>query len=227
MNERLRLLDIINIIDKGKRIIDIGTDHGLVPLYLAKNKISDDILATDISEPSLNKLRSKLDKSTEAIIKTKVTDGFKGIEKKDRQVAIIAGMGANTIIDIIGGEMDFAKNLDYMVLASNINTRLLREFLVENGFSIELDFLSFDKGKFYDILKVENKKGRDLNFEEYYYGFTDIENKSAILKEKIQIDLKKNKEFLENIKKNSDDKEAIKRIEDRLEAIRKVEIRCR
>lgn len=36
MNDKKRLMDIINLIDKGKNVIDIGTDHGLVPLYLAK-----------------------------------------------------------------------------------------------------------------------------------------------------------------------------------------------
>ena len=52
MNNKKRLIEIINIIDSGKNVIDVGTDHGLVPLYLAKNEISNDILATDISAPS-------------------------------------------------------------------------------------------------------------------------------------------------------------------------------
>ncbi|MDU5535891.1 MAG: SAM-dependent methyltransferase, partial [Anaerococcus sp.] len=49
MNDKKRLMEIVNIIDNDKSVIDIGTDHGLVPLYLAKNEISNDILATDIS----------------------------------------------------------------------------------------------------------------------------------------------------------------------------------
>ena len=60
MEDKKRLLDIISLIDKNKKVIDIGTDHGLVPLYLAKNGISKEILATDISEKSLDKLRGCL-----------------------------------------------------------------------------------------------------------------------------------------------------------------------
>lgn len=82
MNDKKRLMEIINIIDSGKNVIDVGTDHGLVPLYLAKNEISNDILATDISAPSLKKLEEKLDENLSKTIKTKVTDGFKDIEKK-------------------------------------------------------------------------------------------------------------------------------------------------
>lgn len=227
MEDKKRLLDIINILDSNKKIIDIGTDHGLVPLYLAKNKISTDITATDISAPSLQKLVDRLDDDLRKIIKTKVTDGFKGLESSDNQVAIIAGMGANTIIEIIGDSLDFAKNLDYLVLASNVNTYELRHFLNDHGFYIEKDFLSYENRKYYDILKVYYGKNQDLSFEEYYYGKTDIENKNDLLREKLAIDKEKNQGFLKEIKEKSQDDKAIKKIRDRLKAIGKVEERCK
>lgn len=227
MEDKKRLLDIINILDSNKKIIDVGTDHGLVPLYLAKNKISTDITATDISAPSLQKLVDRLDDDLRKIIKTRVTDGFKGLESEDEQVAIIAGMGANTIIEIIEESLDFAKNLDYMVLASNINTYELRHFLNDHGFYIEKDFLSYENRKYYDILKVYYGKKQNLSFEEYYYGKTDIENKTSLLKEKLAIDKGKNQGFLKEIKEKSQDERAIKKITDRLKAIEKVEERCK
>lgn len=227
MEDKKRLLDIINILDSNKKIIDVGTDHGLVPLYLAKNKISTDITATDISAPSLQKLVDRLDDDLRKIIKTRVTDGFKGLESEDDQVAIIAGMGANTIIEIIEESLDFAKNLDYMVLASNINTYELRHFLNDHGFYIEKDFLSYENRKYYDILKVYYGKKQNLSFEEYYYGKTDIENKTSLLKEKLAIDKGKNQGFLKEIKEKSQDERAIKKITDRLKAIEKVEERCK
>ncbi len=178
MEDKRRLLDIINILDSNKKVIDVGTDHGLVPLYLAKK-------------------------------------------------AIIAGMGANTIIEIIEESLDFAKKLDYMILASNVNTYVLRHFLNDHGFFIEKDFLSYENKKYYDILKVYYGKDQDLAFEEYYYGFTDINSNSYLLQEKLRIDKEKNQNFLKEIKGKSQDTKAIKRIEDRLLAIRKVEKRCK
>ena len=183
MEDKKRLLDIIGLIDKNKKVIDIGTDHGLVPLYLAKNGISKEILATDISEKSLDKLRSALTPELENKISTKVTDGFKGIVEDENQVAVIAGMGANTIIDIIDQSLDFAHNLDYMILASNINTEKLRVYLIDNGFEIINDFLTYDNGKYYDIIKAKFGNGENLSIGEIYYGKDDIVDKSDILKE--------------------------------------------
>lgn len=223
MNDKKRLMDIINLIDKGKKVIDIGTDHGLVPLYLAKNGISDDILATDISEKSLEKLKLALDEDTKKIIRTKVTDGFKNIEKAHNQIAIIAGMGANTIMDIIEVSIDFAKNLDYMILASNINTEKLRIFLSENDFEIINDFLTYENDKYYDIIKTSYKKGKKLSLAETYYGKDDIKNKSKLLEEKLGMDYKKNKTFKKDILEKSQDKNALIRIDERLKAIEEIE----
>ncbi|MDD7464546.1 MAG: class I SAM-dependent methyltransferase [Anaerococcus sp.] len=222
MNSKKRLLAIVNLIEKNKKVIDIGTDHGLVPLYLAKNDISKEILATDISENSLSKLVDSLDEETSKYIKTMVTDGFTGIEKDDKQVAIIAGMGANTIMEIIEKSLDFAQNLDYMILASNIGNEKLRAFLLENSFEILEDFLVYENKKYYDIIKASFGKKEAYDLSEIYFGRDNIEKRSPLLKEKLDQDYKKNKIFLKEIKENSKDKKAEERIEERLEAIREV-----
>ena len=222
MEDKKRLLDIISLIDKNKKVIDIGTDHGLVPLYLAKNGISENILATDISEKSLDKLRMRLDDNLRQIITTKVTDGFVGIEKQDKQVAIIAGMGANTIIDIIEKSLDFAKNLDYLVLASNVNTEKLRTYLVDNNFEIIKDFLSYENNKYYDILKVRFGNAKKLTLAETYYGKDDIDTKAALLVEKLAIDYKKNQEFRKDILNKSNDLKSLSRIDEKLKAIEEI-----
>ena len=222
MEDKKRLLDIIGLIDKNKKVIDIGTDHGLVPLYLAKNGISKEILATDISEKSLDKLRSALTPELENKISTKVTDGFKGIVEDENQVAVIAGMGANTIIDIIDQSLDFAHNLDYMILASNINTEKLRVYLIDNGFEIINDFLTYDNGKYYDIIKAKFGNGENLSIGEIYYGKDDIVDKSEILKEKLNIDYKKNTAFKKAILENSKDRKNLDRIEEKLHAIEEI-----
>lgn len=222
MNDKKRLMDIINLIDYGKNVIDVGTDHGLVPLYLAKNNMSSNIWATDISAPSLKKLEDQLDSKLSKIIKTKVTDGFKGIEEDDNQIGIIAGMGGNTIVEIIGSSMQFAQNLDYMILESNIASEKLRLFLYENNFELMRDFLSFENGKYYDILQVKYGNRKEMKISDLYYGFENIEKRNHLLEEKLVIDRKKNLIFRENIIKNSKNNDGLEKINERLQAIDEV-----
>ena len=217
-----RLENIANLVEKGKSVIDIGTDHGLVPLYLAKNNISKDILATDISAKSLKKLEDKLGKNLENIIKTEVCDGLDGIDIKENQIAIIAGMGAITIIDILSKDIDKVRNFDYVICEGNIGNEKLRKFLNENNFIIDRDFLIKDGGKHYDIIRFKNGKDRRLSLGEIYFGKFIYSENNPLLMKRIEQIYNKNLKFKENIEKYSKDKEGLGLINERLEAIREV-----
>ncbi|MDU1317142.1 class I SAM-dependent methyltransferase [Anaerococcus hydrogenalis] len=217
-----RLENIANLVEKGKSVIDIGTDHGLVPLYLAKNNISKDIIATDISAKSLKKLEDKLDKNLENIIKTEVCDGLDGIDIKENQIAIIAGMGAITIIDILSKDIDKVRNFDYVICEGNIGNEKLRKFLNENNFIIDRDFLIKDGRKHYDIIRFKNGKDRRLSLGEIYFGKFIYSENNPLLMKRIEQIYNKNLKFKENIEKYSKYKEGLDLINERLEAIREV-----
>ena len=217
-----RLENIANLVEKGKSVIDIGTDHGLVPLYLAKNNISKDIIATDISAKSLKKLEDKLDKNLENIIKTEVCDGLDDIDIKENQIAVIAGMGAITIIDILSKDIDKVRNLDYVICEGNIGNEKLRKFLNENNFIIDRDFLIKDGRKHYDIIRFKNGSDRKLSLGEIYFGKFIYSENNPLLMKRIEQIYNKNLKFKENIEKYSKDKEGLDLINERLEAIREV-----
>lgn len=217
-----RLEKIANLVEEGKSVIDIGTDHGLVPLYLAKNEISKDILATDISKKSLQKLEDKLDENLKKIIRTKVCDGLDKLEVKENQIAIIAGMGAVTIIEILNKNIEKVRKLDYVISEGNIGNEKLREFLNENNFYIDKDFLIKDGRKHYDIIRFKNGKDRKLSLGEIYFGKFIYQDFNPLLKKRLDQIYRKNLKFKENIEKFSENKEGLDLIEERIKAIEEV-----
>lgn len=48
-----RLKAVAGMVTKGKKIADIGTDHGYVPIYLVENSICSKVYAMDINEGPL------------------------------------------------------------------------------------------------------------------------------------------------------------------------------
>ena len=57
MNKRLDLLYEM-IPSDGLGVIDVGTDHGQIPIRLAKSGYSGNILASDVAEGPLNTART-------------------------------------------------------------------------------------------------------------------------------------------------------------------------
>lgn len=159
-------------------VADIGTDHGkLVGQLFVDDKIEKAYL-TDISEKSLSKAKSLmqklncLDKSTFI-----VSDGFDNMHGiNENYQAIIAGMGGEEIIKILSKNKN-KKNIESFILQPQKNVVNLREYLINNGYKIEKDVAVQDGTQFYFIIKAVF--GADiLSYEELHFGRTNLQQYS-------------------------------------------------
>ena len=73
-----RIDAICTLIEPCKTLIDVGCDHGLVSLYALKIGV-EKVIASDISEGSLNKARTLIVDDERA--KFTLSDGFKNISE--------------------------------------------------------------------------------------------------------------------------------------------------
>lgn len=200
----LRLNEIFNLVDKNSIVADIGTDHGIIPIMLSKFNLAKKIIATDISENSLNKLKEKL-KQNDNInnIETRVSDGLNSFFEYEIDTIIISGMGGILIKDILNTNLDIAKTAETLILSPNNSLDVVRKFLVNNNFKIIDEKDVFENSKYYQILKVSY--GKDLFYEdyEYNYGKMLIKNKSKNLKLFLENELNKYSLIIDKIEKSS------------------------
>lgn len=200
----LRLNEIFNLVDKNSIVADIGTDHGIIPIMLSKFNLAKKIIATDISENSLNKLKEKL-KQNDNInnIETRVSDGLNSFFEYEIDTIIISGMGGILIKDILNTNLDIAKAAETLILSPNNSLDVVRKFLTNNNFKIIDEKDVFENSKYYQILKVTY--GKDLFYEdyEYNYGKILIKNKSKNLKLFLENELNKYSLIIDKIEKSS------------------------
>ena len=185
-----RLEEIIHMVDNNSIVADIGTDHGIVPYELVKSQKAKKVIASDISEKSLDKLREKLDylENPEKIVLS-VSDGLENLNEYQVDTIIISGMGGNLIADIINKNINVAKSSNCIILGANNSLSLLRKFLHENSFEIIQEVDLFENDKYYQIIKA--KVGKQIFTEDYEYEFGKylIDNKAENLKKYIHLQL--------------------------------------
>jgi tRNA (adenine22-N1)-methyltransferase len=100
LSPRLKLL--ADFAAEGKRIADVGTDHGYLPVWLALYGRTESIAATDIR---IGPLQSAICKAREAGVLDRIRfvlcDGLCCDGAQDTDTVIIAGMGGETIAAIL------------------------------------------------------------------------------------------------------------------------------
>ena len=160
-----RLQAIVDLVPNNAKIIDIGTDHAYVPIYLYLSNITHDITATDISNRVLKSTYNNLKKyNLEEKIKLILSDGFKNVTDT-YDLAIIAGMGTHTIIDILKAK-DLPKTL---IISSNNDHHLLREYLNSINYTLSKEMAILDNNKYYLIMYYIYGK-ENLSKEEILFG---------------------------------------------------------
>ena len=96
-----RLKDIASLVERCDVIADVGTDHGYLPIYLIQNNICQKAIASDVAIGPLSKAIENIDKyQLNDVISTTLCSGLNKIPANVDTV-IMAGMGANLIIDIL------------------------------------------------------------------------------------------------------------------------------
>lgn len=152
----IRLKAIAQMIPKSaSRVIDVGCDHALLDIYLAKKYTNMKFLATDVNENALSAAIKNIETNNlQERIDTKLTDGLNGIELKKGDYIVISGMGTKTIISILE---KYASKVNNIIVQSNRDLERLRSFMYKHNFYIKTEEIVLDK-KYYVVIYFQKIK---------------------------------------------------------------------
>lgn len=209
MELSIRLNSIIKQVNKCNSIIDVGTDHGYVPIFLVKQGVCEKAIASDINKGPIEKARINISfEGLSSKIECRHGGGLKTVRKGEVQAAIIAGMGGNLTMDILLDDIEKIKLYDFLILQPAQNPEILREFLYSGNFDILDEDLILEDGNYYELFKVKyNKDNVGIKFEDSInYEISPILRKKnhgeieGYIKNKIE----KNENILTYIKEDSE-----------------------
>lgn len=164
---------IASLVPKCSTLCDIGTDHAYVAIYLAKKGIADKIIAADIKKGPLLQARKNIDAfNVGHMVETRLSDGFAQIKQGEAECAIIAGMGGETISEILENE----KGCKYFVLQMQTAHKHLRDYLCTHGYVIEKEAVCREGNKMYTSLLAVRGNSSKLTDVQKEIGPYLIEN---------------------------------------------------
>jgi tRNA (adenine22-N1)-methyltransferase len=188
----LKLKAIAFFIEKDDRVVDIGCDHAYLDIYLSKNNLCKNVIASDINPNALNLAISNIKKNgLNKKIKCILSDGLNDINVKNTDTIVIAGMGTKTIKHILSNK-EKLRNINKIIISSNNDHYELRKYMQKNNYKLIEEKIIFEKKHYYIISKYIKGKQKLSNKElmfgiykkenEKYYKYLFLENKKILQK---------------------------------------------
>ncbi|PBE28468.1 tRNA (adenine(22)-N(1))-methyltransferase [Clostridioides difficile] len=220
-----RLLKIASLVSDGKKIADIGTDHGYIPVYLLKEgKVPFAVLADVNKGPLDNAHKEVIQNNLLDKVDLRLGSGIEILEIGEVEEVIIAGMGGILISELLEAKKEVAHNVEKLILQPMQAQEELRYYLLNNGYEILEEVLVREDFRIYEIIVAKYTGKNTIIEDEIYYevGIKLLENKDSLFNDFIEKKIKtyssivnkleeKNGEAID--KKRKESEVAIKKLE--------------
>lgn len=150
-----RLSAIAEFIVKDEAMVDVGTDHAYLPVWLTRRGICPKALAVDINEEPLMHANMTIEKyRATQLVQTRLSDGLKNVPSDFAKNIVIAGMGGDVISGILENSSWICDSYYNIILQPMTCHERLRKYLYEAGFDILSEHIVCDKHRYYTIMQV-------------------------------------------------------------------------
>lgn len=165
-----RLQSIADQVPQGAVFADIGTDHAYLPVWLILNGRISSAIAADLREGPLNRARETANQfGVESQVSFRLCNGLADIEPHEVDTVAIAGMGGETIAEILNAA-PWTKSNTLLLLQPMTSFPDLRLWLQQNGYCIEKEIVSCEGKRLYSSLVVRGGHMNPLSAAELWVG---------------------------------------------------------
>ncbi|WP_051004516.1 tRNA (adenine(22)-N(1))-methyltransferase [Paenibacillus sp. OSY-SE] len=165
MNIKLskRLQWIADWVPEGSRLADIGSDHALLPVYLAKHKRISFAVAGEVNQGPFEAARRQVQGACmEMIVNVRHGDGLSVVKQGEVDCITIAGMGGSLIATILSADPKKLEGVTRLILQPNVGEDIVRRWLREQGWALVQEHILEEDGKIYEVLLAERLADRQL-----------------------------------------------------------------
>lgn len=143
------------MVTEGNRLVDVGCDHGYLPLYLYLNKKIPSAIAMDVRPGPLSRAREHIaEYGLEKYIETRLSDGLSALSPGEGDTLTVAGMGGPLMERILMAKEEVRESFQELILQPQSDIPHFRRFLREIGWEIIEEEIVLEDGKFYPMMKA-------------------------------------------------------------------------
>ncbi len=167
-------------------VADVGSDHAKLVIALVKDGIAPKGYAIENKKGPYTRMVTAI-RSNELLDKITplLSDGITELPH-DVSTVILAGLGGQTIIDILEAGKNKLANVTTIIVDAHTNIREVREYICHNGFIISDEQMVKEDDIYYEIVKFIRADRAIYSEEDYEYGPILRQEKGMLFIEKYE-----------------------------------------
>ncbi|GHP12736.1 SAM-dependent methyltransferase [Lentilactobacillus fungorum] len=221
-----RLQTVSDHVEPGSRLADIGSDHGYLPIYLAKKQIISYGVVGEVAKGPLSNATSEIKKEgLLTVLHPRLADGLAAIKPDDHINTItIAGMGGILITHILEAGQSKLTGNEKLILQPNVGEKVVRKWLMTHSYRISAEQILAEDGHIYEVITAA-KTAQKVRYSqrEITFGPLLIKEKSPVFIAKWQEEQQALERVVKNMQKAThEDVAKIKSIQAKIQTIEEV-----
>ncbi len=151
-----RLQAVCALCPHGECLVDIGTDHGYVPVTLVEEGVVNRAVAMDVRKGPLSRAAASVrEAGLTDRISLRLSDGLDGLQAGEADVVLIAGMGGPLTVRILAAGEEKLSDVKALVLQPQSEIGDVRRYLSMHGWRILRENMVLEDGKYYPMMEAE------------------------------------------------------------------------
>ncbi|MBM7597943.1 tRNA (adenine22-N1)-methyltransferase [Virgibacillus halotolerans] len=205
LSDRLQL--VASYLSAGTIFADIGSDHAYLPCYVCSRDKTAKAIAGELNEgPFMRAQETVQYYGLTEKIDVRLGNGLQVINNEDKvKEVVIAGMGGALIKTILQDGQEKLASVHRIITQPNVDARSVRQWLLENRFTIISETIIEDHGHIYEIIVAD--KGSEMNpydetvlEQQLLFGPLLLKNRTPVFQQKWQAEYEKRSLIIEQMK---------------------------
>lgn len=166
-----RLQAVANLVPASTRLVDVGTDHGRLPVWLVQHGGIANAVATDLRSGPLSSGQALAQRwNVSDRISFRLCDGLSLVTSAEAETITITGMGGETIVDILSAAPWVLDCDRCFIFQAMSGMDALRRYLSDTGFIIERELLVPEGDTLYVVILAKPGQMEPLTLGEIWVG---------------------------------------------------------
>ncbi|MDP5273108.1 tRNA (adenine(22)-N(1))-methyltransferase [Chengkuizengella axinellae] len=168
-----RLKTIAEKVLPNSKLADIGSDHALLPTYLAQKDRIKHAVAGEVNQGPYEAAKKQVEGANlQSVIQVRLGNGLEVIKQNEIDTIVIAGMGGGLITNILDQPFDYTC-VSRLILQPNMAEDKVRQWCLDHHWKLAEEEILEEDGKIYEII-VADRSGNADEENEHLFSEEDI-----------------------------------------------------